>query len=388
MNSSSLESIRILQLPFDYAGQASLLRDTFIAQGHYSELWTFSPHPLYRKPDKVIFPNTANRIQKFFSLLSAASYVFGKWDVVLYNGGSSLFSPRMLGSGSQPSGSALRAIANIVMGALQKLELLVLRSRGVKLFMIYQGDDLRQGDQSLNLFHVSAASEVAPDYYSRVSDKHKRRQAHLFSKFSEKTYLVNPDLFNFYDGPASFLPSISRQEIVSPSATGTWPKKTRVLKVLHAPSHRDGKGTKYVIAATDSIRERGFEIELQLVEGMTNADALRAYSEADLVIDQLLSGWYGVLAVECMSMGKPVMAFIREGDLKFIPEAMQRDLPIIRTSKGTLEADLESVINMGQAALDEVGLASIKFAEEWHDRTSVTSKLVDDFLSPRGVNPD
>ena len=386
MNTRSSESIRILQLPYDYAGQASLLRDEFITQGHHSELWTFSSHPYYRKPDRVIFPNATNRIQKFVSLLSAASYVFGKWDVVLYNGGSSLFSPRMLVPDTQPSASVLRVIANIVMGTLQRLELLLLRSRGVKLFMIYQGDDLRQGDRSLDLFHVSAASEVATDYYSKTSDKHKRRQANLFSKFTEKIYLVNPDLFNFYQGPASFLPSISRQEIISPTTLITGPKRTRVLKVLHAPSHRDGKGTKYVIAAIDSLRERGFDVELQLVEGMTNSDALRAYSEADLVIDQLLSGWYGVLAVECMSMGKPVMAFIRECDLEFIPKAMERDLPIIRTSKGTLEADLESVINLGQVALHEVGLASSKFVEEWHNPTSVALKLVDDFLDDRGVN--
>ena len=32
------------------------------------------------------------------------------------------------------------------------------------------------------------------------------------------------------------------------------------------------------------------------------------YAQADLVVDQVLIGWYGALAVETMAMGKPVIA--------------------------------------------------------------------------------
>lgn len=380
MKQTTSRRIRILQLPHDYAGQASLLRDNFNSQGHYSELWTFSSHPYYPEPDKKIFSNSSNRIFKLVSMLRAANYVFGKWDIVLYNGGSSLFSVRVSSPFNQPFGAALMTLANYCLGTLQRLELLVLRLRGVKLFIVYQGDDLRQGDRSRELFQVSVASEVDSDYYGLFSDGHKRRQAHLFSTFCEKSYLANPDLFNFHFGPAYFLPNISRQAIVVPPSINQRPKKSEVFRIVHAPTHRDAKGTKYVIDSIKRLRKRGFEIELQLVEGMTNADALRAYSEADLVIDQLLAGWYGVLAVECMSMGKPVMAFVREVDLKYIPKEMATNLPIICTSPKTLEVDLEKVIGLGRPALEELGLASLGFVDEWHNPARVASTLVSDFL--------
>ena len=39
--------------------------------------------------------------------------------------------------------------------------------------------------------------------------------------------------------------------------------------------------------------------------------ALKIYEEADIVIDQVLIGWYGGFGVEVMKMGKPLAVYIR-----------------------------------------------------------------------------
>src|SRR6058998_2007963 len=46
---------------------------------------------------------------------------------------------------------------------------------------------------------------------------------------------------------------------------------------------------------------------------------------ADLLVDQLLTGWYGAVAVEMMALGKPVVCYLREDDLKFIDSRMRAD---------------------------------------------------------------
>jgi hypothetical protein len=63
---------------------------------------------------------------------------------------------------------------------------------------------------------------------------------------------------------------------------------------------------------------------------MSNEAARRIYEKADLLVDQLLAGWYGGVAVEFMALGKPVVCYLRESDLRFLPEAMRRQIPIIR----------------------------------------------------------
>jgi glycosyltransferase involved in cell wall biosynthesis len=73
--------------------------------------------------------------------------------------------------------------------------------------------------------------------------------------------------------------------------------------VLHAPSDRRRKGTEHVVAACESL-----DVDLDLVEGLRHDEARRRYEQADLVVDQLNAGWYGILALEAMALGKPVLS--------------------------------------------------------------------------------
>ena len=112
-----------------------------------------------------------------------------------------------------------------------------------------------------------------------------------------------------------------------------------------------------------------------LIENMPHNDAMKLYQKADLLIDQLLAGWYGGLSVELMAMGKPVFCYIRESDLKFIPEEMQDDMPIINISKETLYSVLKYYLTSGRDELRALGIKSRKYVEQWHDPIKITKKL-------------
>ena len=77
--------------------------------------------------------------------------------------------------------------------------------------------------------------------------------------------------------------------------------------ILHAPSSRRRKGTEEVIAAC-----AGLDADLLLVEGLHHDEAFERYREADIVVDQLNAGWYGLFAIECMALGKPVVTFLHD----------------------------------------------------------------------------
>src|SRR5256885_16359550 len=84
----------------------------------------------------------------------------------------------------------------------------------------------------------------------------------------------------------------------------------RSLRIAHAPSKRAVKGRDDVLAAVDSLRARGAPVELDLIEGVPNREARLRYAAADVVIDQLRVGWYGMLAIESMALAKPVVVYL------------------------------------------------------------------------------
>lgn len=80
--------------------------------------------------------------------------------------------------------------------------------------------------------------------------------------------------------------------------------------VVHAPNHRQLKGTDAVVAAVDRLRDEGLAVRLLLLEGRTNREVREAIRTADVAVDQLLTG-YGLFAVECLASGVPVVSNLR-----------------------------------------------------------------------------
>ena len=149
--------------------------------------------------------------------------------------------------------------------------------------------------------------------------------------------------------------------------------------ILHAPSHRGVKGTNYILDVTSRLKREGVALELRLVEGVSYIEARHIYESADLLIDQLLCGWYGGLAVELMALGKPVICYIRQGDLKFIPEQMREDFPIINATPTTIYEVLKEWLTVRRHELPEVGRRSRAYVERWHDPLKIAAKLKSEY---------
>lgn len=141
--------------------------------------------------------------------------------------------------------------------------------------------------------------------------------------------------------------------------------------VLHAPSSRRRKGTEHVIAACE-----GLDADLVLVEGLHHSEAFERYREADIVVDQLNSGWYGLLAIECMALGKPVVGRLNEEGARRTAEAFGLEVPIVRATKDDLREQLAPLV-ASASERRRIGEASRAFVERVHDVERVTDRLLD-----------
>ena len=149
-----------------------------------------------------------------------------------------------------------------------------------------------------------------------------------------------------------------------------------VLRVAHAPSKRAVKGTDAVLAAIESLRARGAPIELDLIEGVPNREARLRYAAADVVIDQLRIGWYGMLAIESMALAKPVVVHLDEEAAAETEEAFGLELPLVRATEQTLETVLAGLVERRES-LPERGRRSRAYVEHVHAHTKVARQVLE-----------
>jgi glycosyltransferase involved in cell wall biosynthesis len=140
--------------------------------------------------------------------------------------------------------------------------------------------------------------------------------------------------------------------------------------VLHAPSSRSRKGTEHVVAACAAL-----DVELEIVEGLDHREAFERYRHADVIVDQLNAGWYGVFAIEALALGKPVVTFLHDEAVRRTEEAFGVEVPIVSATKETLADRLRPLVESADERR-RIGLASRAYAEEVHDLERMTDRLL------------
>jgi glycosyltransferase involved in cell wall biosynthesis len=149
-----------------------------------------------------------------------------------------------------------------------------------------------------------------------------------------------------------------------------------VLRIAHAPSKRAVKGTEAVLAAVESLRARGAPVELDLIEGVPNREARLRYAAADVVVDQLRVGWYGMFAIESMALAKPVVVHLDADAAAETEEAFGLELPLVRADEGSLEDVLAGLVEVREQ-LPELGRRSREYVERVHAHTAVARRVLE-----------
>src|SRR5262249_47595210 len=122
--------------------------------------------------------------------------------------------------------------------------------------------------------------------------------------------------------------------------------------VVHAPSNREKKGTRYVIEACAQL-----PVDLDIVEGLPHDVARERYQQADIVVAQLNAGWHGVFALEAMALGKPVVAHLKPDVVERSAAGYGIRVPIVPATAETLVDALRPLVEQ-PALRREVGAAS------------------------------
>ncbi len=161
------------------------------------------------------------------------------------------------------------------------------------------------------------------------------------------------------------------------------------LRLIHAPNHRTLKGTAHILQAVEELRAEGVAVELSVVEGVPNAQLLDLVRAADVVVDQLVMGWYAMFALEGMALGKPVICHVRPDflDLYTSVGLLQPDeLPVVEASIHTIKETIRDLASMPRRELHEIGRRSRAFVEKHHSIEAV-GQVFDRINRELGLHP-
>jgi hypothetical protein len=248
---------------------------------------------------------------------------------------------------------------------------------GKKIFATFMGCDARMRSYTRKHFPYSACSPqyCRNEWCNSLTDWVRTRKIKMFSEKAEAIFCLNPDLCRFIPN-AVFLPysHVDLQEW-SPAEDSNGNKGDEI-NIVHAPSDRSIKGTRYILETVRRLQRKGFRVRVAAVENASHKEVKQRLQNADIVIDQLLVGWYGGLAVEAMALGKPVISYIRQEDLKFIPAEMADDLPVVNANIENLDAVLMELVN-NVAARIELGEKGRAYVEKWHDPVKVAQMTLE-----------
>jgi len=362
--------IRVLHCPDLVGGQPCQLAKAERAIGLESQCVALQPHPFGYPADQFLSSGGEMSLQLARCRLLAMA--LRDYDVIHFNFGQSTMPQRLpLDAASKRNlPSWTRRLYNLYAAPLELMDLRLLKRKGKSIVMTYQGDDARQGDFLRAHYAIHAADEAG--YYTAESDRLKRSRIQTVGRYADAVFAVNPDLLHVLPSGTRFMPYAHLDvAAITPSSVTAH----AMPRVLHAPSHRGVKGTRFILDAVNRLKAEGVRFEFVLVEGLSHAEATRLYAGADLLVDQLLVGWYGGLAVELMALGKPVVAYIRDEDLHFIPPGMRAELPVVNATPDSITRVLREWLTIRRHELGELGMRSRRYVEAWHDPARIASQL-------------
>lgn len=368
--------MKVLHAPTNTGGNPQGLAQAEREAGVDSHAVTLLQHRFDMAVDEVLWPDGSGVVSRLARQIGLIRRAARDYDIVHYNAGRTIAAlPLPIGKAVRPLAQRLKyGLYSVYARLLQRCELAMLRRRKRPYFVTYQGSDARQADYCLKNFVVTFYREPEAAWL-KGADAHIRQQIALLTAGAAKVYALNPDLLHVLPAGAEFLPYAN----VDPDEwQPAWHDSPRPL-IVHAPSQRWTKGTRHVIAAVERLRGEGMDFDFELIEDMTRAEARQRYERAHLLVDQLLAGWYGGLAVELMALGKPVVCHIREEDLVFIPDAMRNELPIIGAEPDTVYEVLRDWLSRPLEEWRQRGLAGRRYVERWHDPRAIAHRLKEDY---------
>ena len=236
----------------------------------------------------------------------------------------------------------------------------------------YHGQAISTGYRDLIMWAGIMNKPVILHYHG--SEIRNKKPSKFTNDFVKHIYVSTPDLLKSVQN-AEWLPNpVNLKKIVYSDLD-----INEKLVILHAPSDRKIKNTQAIIDAIAPLRDDGLEIELNIAENVEHERLMEMISESHIIVDWVNPdfGIYGVLSIESMGIGRPVICTLTESLYK------EYDLPIINCHPNDLSNTIKNLYSTRDKLIDK-GKLGYDFVHKYHDSSEIAKKVINRYESILG----
>jgi glycosyltransferase involved in cell wall biosynthesis len=211
-----------------------------------------------------------------------------------------------------------------------------------------------------------------PGISDEERDKEVRRRLETISKYV-RFVATDPEMAEYSELYFNKV-FILRQPIDLTEGKCMFPRRdTKKPVVVHIPTIPIFKGTAYIEATVERLKSEGLDFEFRQMESNLTQEQVRGrLLEADIYVDELLCGSYGLTPIESMSCGKPTITYIREDLVDKYP----KELPLVNANPDTIYSKLKELILDAELRY-EIGKKSRAYVEKYHSLDVIAPRLVE-----------
>lgn len=251
----------------------------------------------------------------------------------------------------------------------RKLDLWLINLLSRNKIVTFMGSEIRQPEITIerNLYFKQAFENPGYEYKGENAiDSYKLQR--LYSRCNFKAIVWDTEEYLFKElFPRIFIvPHASAntlKTVVSSNINSN-------LLVVHSPSAPIAKGTPLIIAAMEKVCSAFPDVEFKLLHNISNEKYQETLCKADVLIDQVVWGAYGVATQQALQMGKIVMAYLNP-----YRASLYGECPVINITIETIEQEIKKLL---VDPLKKVSIAkqSVQYYQKVHSPIAVAEKVL------------
>ena len=227
---------------------------------------------------------------------------------------------------------------------LRRAELMIYKLLGKRVIMHFVGSDIRSlVFEAWKVKNIKHFLDGENDFPKKLPWQIKLTAD--AEKYADYILVSTPDLLELVPKAEYYPIMLDLDKFLEElDNAGIVKKNPDEIVILHCPSNLKYKGTVYIHDILKKIKsESGINIRLILpaekimatpkLYSVNRYELFKLYNEADIVVDQIATGWFGLQSIEAAAAGKQVISYI-DSHLK---PYLFPDCPIEIANVNTLE---------------------------------------------------
>jgi hypothetical protein len=338
------QPLRILHAPSNVAGQAGDVVAALRRLGHDAELWETTEEAFGRPADRIF-----GRDLDAKGAVSLVEEAAARFDVLHFHFARTLV-PR--GFAELPP----------------FWDLPVYRALGRRVFFTFHGSDIRIERIYREVSPWAARVPPSPG----ADDERIEQSIRVMRTYADRMFVTSVNYLD-YVPDATYLPRVID--------LAAWPEIPVAQRerpvVVHAPTRRERKGTDQILADLAALQVDGLDFELRLLEGLPHETVRQELAAADVVVDNIVAGAYGIVSLEAMACGKVTLANLSDAVRRAHP-----DTPVVHVDPPSFRDTMRRLLG-DQAERTAIAVRGRPFVAAVHSADRVAEELTAAYTAPR-----